>query len=277
MAPRLFVSVVVYRTPPAVLTATLDSLALAASQAWRQGQVAEVQLALVDNQVDSDSREDLWALLSRPVCRVFPRVALYSGQGNVGYGMGHNRVMMRSSGDYHLVLNPDVLLAPMALVEALHFLEAHPEVGLLAPRVDDQNGHRQYLCKRYPSVLGLLLRGFAPTSVQQWFASLLHRYEMRDLLDCDRVVWDFPIASGCFMLFRTRVVHTVGGFSSRFFMYFEDFDLSLRMRRASRTVYVPAVRIVHFGGRASRKGWRHIGWFGHSMFRFFNRHGWRWY
>ena len=277
MVSRLTVSVVTYRTPPAVLSATLDSLAGAAEVAQRQAQLADIYLAMVVNDAESGSCEFLKKLLSRSGYRVFRQITLYSGQGNVGYGVGHNRALQHSVTDYHLVLNPDVVLAPGALTDALCFMATHPGAGLLAPRVDDENGGRQYLCKRYPSVLGLLLRGFAPVWIRQRFAAILHHYEMRELLDSGRVVWDFPIASGCFMLFRTRMVQAVGGFSPCFFLYFEDFDLSLRIGQVGRTVYVPSVQIVHLGGQAARKGWRHIRWFGHSMVRFFNRHGWRWY
>ncbi|HET6266063.1 MAG TPA: hypothetical protein VFD95_14465, partial [Usitatibacter sp.] len=60
-----------------------------------------------------------------------------------------------------------------------------------------------------------------------------------------------------------------------FFMYFEDYDLSLRVGRESQVAYVPQARIRHHGGEASRKGLRHVAWFVSSAVRFFARHGWR--
>jgi hypothetical protein len=58
-------------------------------------------------------------------------------------------------------------------------------------------------------------------------------------------------------------------------MYFEDYDLSMRMGREAVVAYVPQARIVHHGGEAARKGWRHVGWFVASAWRFFARHGWK--
>jgi len=58
-------------------------------------------------------------------------------------------------------------------------------------------------------------------------------------------------------------------------MYFEDYDLSLRIGREAGVAYVPEARIVHHGGDAARKGWRHVGWFVRSAWRFFSRHGWK--
>jgi hypothetical protein len=82
--------------------------------------------------------------------------------------------------------------------------------------------------------------------------------------------------SGCFMLARRKVVDATGGFDPDFFLYFEDFDWSVRLNRVAGSAYVPAVRIVHHGGGAARKGWRHIAWFAKSATRFYRKHGWKW-
>jgi len=204
------------------------------------------------------------------------RVGLLTGHGNVGYGRGHNLAIARSEGAYHLVLNPDVELASDALANALAFLDAHPDCGLLAPAVRDDAGSLQYLCKRWPTVLDLFLRGFAPGWLRERFRPRLDRYELRDLINEHDVVWDPPIVSGCFMLFRTTVLKALGGFDPRYFLYFEDFDLSLRAARLARLAYVPTVRIVHHGGGAARKGLRHVRMFAASAAKFFGQHGWRW-
>jgi hypothetical protein len=125
-------------------------------------------------------------------------------------------------------------------------------------------------------VLDLLLRGFAPYWLRRHFGARLDYYEMRDLINERDLVWDPPIVSGCFMLFRTEVLKRLGGFDPRFFLYFEDFDLSLRAGEVARIAYVPSVRIVHHGGGAARKGLRHVRMFVVSAVRFFNKQGWRW-
>jgi GT2 family glycosyltransferase len=99
---------------------------------------------------------------------------------------------------------------------------------------------------------------------------------MRDR-DQYMVQLDIPLASGCFMFFRRPVLGRLGGFSERFFLYFEDYDLSMRTHRYGDIVYVPAVRIVHFGGNTARKGIRHIILFIRSAVTFFNLYGWKWW
>ena len=197
-------------------------------------------------------------------------------QNNIGFGKAHNLCIDRTSANYHLILNPDVELAPDALINAITFLESHPECGLLSPKSTDTKNQQQFLCKRYPAISDLLLRGLAPEWIKRIFQKRLDLYEMKDVVG-DNIYWDPPIVSGCFMLFRTSVLKQLGGFDPRFFLYFEDFDLSLRASRITRIAYVPSVKIVHHGGNAARKGIRHIFFFLESAVKFFNKHGWKFF
>src|SRR6185436_18877974 len=124
------------------------------------------------------------------------------------------------------------IVEPGALAEALRFLRANPDVGMLTPEVRSAAGERQYLCRRYPSVLVLFLRGFAPNWIKRRFQPLLDRYELRDRMDTE-VLRDVPLASGCFLFARRDELAAAGGFSPHYFLYFEDYDLSMRIRRRS--------------------------------------------
>ncbi|MCP5420035.1 MAG: glycosyltransferase [Gammaproteobacteria bacterium] len=273
-APDLLISIVTYRPDFPILRDALRSLAVAVSCAKRNACLGRVQLYLIDNGPTYRVSLDLDALLNDESAH-FDCVRVVSGHGNIGYGAAHNLALTGTCSDFHLVLNPDVWIEESALTAALSFMNEHPDVGLLAPAAVDGEGVRQYLCKRYPAVLDLLLRGFAPATLQRLFRKRLHAYEMRDRIG-EGVVWDVPIVSGCFMLFRYSVLRRLQGFSPAYFLYFEDFDVSLRTARIARIVYVPSVRIAHFGGNAARKGWRHIALFARSARIFFNRHGWKW-
>ncbi|CAB3711688.1 N-acetylglucosaminyl-diphospho-decaprenol L-rhamnosyltransferase [Paraburkholderia phenoliruptrix] len=263
---------VVYRPDIDQLTATLASLAKA-SDALRAGRPSfPVTLYLVDN----GGLPDCLAALAELASHGVSTTTIIAGQGNVGYGRGHNLAIERSTSRYHLVLNPDIDLARNALCEACDFFEVHAEAGLITPWIGDEHGHQLFLCRRYPTLLDLFARGFLPARPRQWFSRRLARYEMRDKINAHDVVWDPPIVSGCFMLFRTSVLKQLAGFDARYFLYFEDYDLSLRAHDVTRVVYAPSVRVLHHGGGAARKGFAHIRMFISSAFKFFNRFGWKW-
>ena len=273
MAPAMFTaSIVTYRPEPRLFGRALASLATAIVEARRRGALGDATVYVVDN----GSREARGAI--EPAMAAWPAQAgtleLIAGHGNVGYGRANNLALARAHSDFHLVMNPDVELEPAALAESLAALAQHPEVGLVAPATYGEDGRRQYLCKRYPTLWVLFLRGFAPAGLRRRHAAALEAYEMRDVIG-ERIFSGVPLASGCFMLARTALLERVGGFDPRFFMYFEDYDLSLRLGREARVAYVPDARIVHHGGEASRKGARHVAWFVASAWRFFARHGWR--
>jgi GT2 family glycosyltransferase len=270
----LSVSVVVYHPDPGQLTATLASFGAACDALHDERPGLPVVLYLVDNGGLPDLPavgNALDALRARGIV-----CTMIAGQGNVGYGRGHNLAIERSAGRYHLVLNPDIDLARDALCRALEFFDAHPEAGLITPWIGDEQGHQQFLCRRYPTLLDLFVRGFLPARLRRFFTRRLARYEMRESINERDVVWDPPIVSGCFMLFRTAVLKQLAGFDARYFLYFEDYDLSLRAHDVTRVVYAPAVRVLHHGGGAARKGSAHIRMFAASAFKFFNRFGWKW-
>ena len=268
---KLSATVVTYRPDIAVLERSIASLAGAVAKAREVGLVSQAVLYVVDN----GPAEALGPVAeASKAFATAGTLEILHGHGNVGYGRANNLVLPRLDSDVHLVMNPDVELDRDTLVVAIEELRANNGVGAVTPAVRGPLGERQYLCKRYPSVWVLFLRGFAPAFVRGWFAAALDRYEMRDL-PTDRATAPVPLASGCFMVLRTPLFKRVGGFDPRFFMYFEDYDLSLRIGREAQVAYVPQARIVHHGGEASRKGMRHVAWFMRSAWRFFAIHGWK--
>ncbi|CAG9229700.1 Glycosyl transferase [Paraburkholderia tropica] len=265
------VSVVVFHPDRQLLARTFDSLAEAGVELARVKPGISIHLFLVDNGGMPDMRANLAALSQAGI-----ESTVISGHGNVGYGRGHNLAIAQASSRYHLILNPDIDIEPKALLNALEFLDVHPEAGLLTPAIVDDSGQLQYLCRQFPTLVDLFVRGFLPRAARRPFESRLARYEMRAQINERDTLWDPPIVSGCFMLFRTEVLKKLAGFDPRYFLYFEDYDLSLRTHDVARVVYTPAVRVLHHGGGASRKGMAHIRMFAASAFKFYNRFGWKW-
>jgi hypothetical protein len=273
----LTVSIVTYRPDAVLLERCLASLALAVRAAREDRVLTQVAVALIDNSEDREIAAEGMRVARQRFADSGVQLHFLHGHANVGYGVAHNLMLNGTGGDYQLVLNPDVELARDALVNAIRWLDTNPGVVAAAPAVTRPDGSPDFLCKRYPAVFDLLLRGFAPRIVRRLFRQRLERYELRDVIDpaSEKPVPVVPLMSGCCMLVRRKAIDATGGFDPKFFLYFEDYDWSVRLNKVGKTVYLPTFRVVHHGGGAARKGWKHIGWFVRSAFRFYHKHGWR--
>lgn len=289
---RLSASIVTYHSPPEELRRLLESLCVAAENVRECFSYATLAVHLVDNAETPtlDVRE--LGLTPERLLAAGMSLTLHQGYGNVGYGAAHNRVLAKLDSDYHLLLNSDVEMAPESLIQALDYLNsvaaevANPESGprlpaLISPAATDFLGNKQHLCKAYPSLFILWLRGFAPPFMRRQFAKRMAAYERRDLdsrptaKDAAPRAAEVQIASGCCMLCDTALLQQTDGFDPRFFLYFEDFDLSLRLGKQRPVVYLRAMKIRHGGGNAASKGSTHQRYFMTSAARFFTKHGWR--
>lgn len=243
-----------YKPDLGTLERTLLALQDAASLA-RQAYSLTLELTLVDNSCDPAMHAQLktWLDLRRAAMPDW-MVNLRLSPGNVGYGQGNNLVIQAIGSDYHLVINPDLFVAPDALLEALNFLEKNPETGLLSPAVFGEDGERHYMCKRHPTLLIMFLRSFAPKSLQSWLESTLSEFEMRDC-DYEKPIVDVEYPTGSCMFFRTSVLKKIGGFDPDFFLHYEDADIGRRASQVARVMYVPAVKVVHQWARDTHRSW----------------------
>ena len=275
MSYSLSVSIVTYKLDHLLLRKTLDSLIDAIRTADKHGLLEQndtAEIVIIDNGGNSVSIDDTVASIEA-MHKINFKVT--SNERNVGYGRAHNQAIMSSNADIPLILNPDVELDNDALQEGVAHLAENNQSALLGPSGRDKNNNPAKLAKRYPTLLDLFLRGFAPGFITNRFAERLAYYECKDL-DHFRPA-QVPIVSGCMMLARTDLLQQIGGFDPSFFLYFEDFDLSLRASTLGHVIYLPSMKIIHHGGQAARKGPLHIAFFVSSAIRFFNKHGWRFF
>jgi GT2 family glycosyltransferase len=272
---HLSASIVTFRSNIALFSSLSESLVCALRRARTEYPIV-ADLVVVINDTRAQDIAAIECAVDRIRARApeYVRLRVVKGHGNVGYGAGQNLALETVSSDYHLILNPDVFLEKDALLEGLRYLGEHAEVAMLVPQGFNPQNEYARLSKRHPSLLVLLLRALAVRSSDGVLGRRVARYTYGGELPCDAPK-SITLASGCFMLCRTDTLRKVNGFDERYFLYFEDYDLSLRVKNYGQIVELPQARITHYGGNTARRDLRRVVHFLRSGVRFFNRYGWR--
>lgn len=196
----------------------------------------------------------------------------YLYEDNTGYGRGNNRAIRLAIEEgclYHLVVNPDVWFSSDVIPTIWKYMEEHPEVGQIMPKVLFLDGNIQPLAKLLPTPMDMFCRMFLPECM---FSKRNKRYELAH--SGYKYIMNVPCLSGCFMFLRTSTLKETGLFDERFFMYAEDFDLTRRIHRTFRTLFFPQVSIYHKFSRGSHRSLRLFIAHTMSMIRYFNKYGW---
>lgn len=203
-------------------------------------------------------------------------ITLHKGHENKGFGYGHNRVLQESKNKYSVIFNPDVLVTKEVLDQLLVRIKADPSIGIVCPKVLNEDGTTQYLVRQKLDVFDYMLRFIPFQFVKKLFNKRLAVYECRDLSETETT--DIKMGSGCFMVIDREKFIEIGGFDERFFMYFEDNDLCLRFGQAGyRILYTPFETVIHMYEKGAHKSRKLFVIFMQSMGKFFNKWGWRFF
>jgi GT2 family glycosyltransferase len=205
----------------------------------------DYEIIIVDN-ASTDGSADY---VSQKLIPRFSQIKLVAAKANRGYAAGNNLGILTASGQYLVIMNPDIVIRDNALKKMVDFMQAHPAVGMAGPRLSSPDGALQYFCYRFPTPLVLFYRRLP---LYQWrFA----RRAVRQYLMAD---WNHranrPVdwLQGSCLIVRRASVDKVGLMDERFFLYFEDTDWCRRFWQAGFEVwYLADVEIVHYHSRAS--------------------------
>lgn len=195
-------------------------------------------ILVVDNGSKPEDGAGLFPLAS------LPRVRVVCSRFNLGFGGGHLFGVQFLAADYYLFLNSDCLLLNDVLGLLTRFMDEHPRAGLASGIMLDHEGDFRANYHPAPHLSELILG-----------RSLLRRLNARRYPD-RRSVPSSPlqveVVGGAALFVRADAFFGVGGFDPFFFLYCEEEDLSLRMRRAGWEAWiVPDVRIEHQGGAST--------------------------
>lgn len=160
----------------------------------------------------------------------FPSVRLIANETNRGFGSANNQALCECTGRHIVFLNPDATVEPESFYAMARFMDAHPEVGLAGPRVFNPDGTRQdSVSYRYPG----------------------HRYGDADI---GTLPGNIACVLGACQIASAKLLHELGGFDEDFFLYGEDQDICLRVRKRGFEIgLIDDAVIMHHGGQSERE------------------------
>ncbi|MGH8426588.1 MAG: glycosyltransferase family 2 protein [Gammaproteobacteria bacterium] len=217
---------------------------------------------VVDNGSAADDRERLAKLAG------LPRVRVVTSRINLGFGGGHMFGLQFLVADYYLFLNSDCLFENDVAGALVDFMEHNPRAGLASGVTLDRHG--SFRANYHPSPnLTELLFGRA-------FARRFNPARYPDRRNEPIAPLVVEVVGGAALFVRAEAFFEIGGFDPAFFLYCEEEDLALRLRKAAWSVWVvPAARLVHEGGGSTPKDPVHRREFFISFLHYLRKHhGW---
>jgi GT2 family glycosyltransferase len=188
--------------------------------------------------VDNNSPDDSAGM----VAAEFPAVSLIANRDNAGFTRGNNQALRQCTGRNVVILNPDTEAEPGSLALLSRYLDAHPEVGAVGPKLLNTDGSLQHNGRRFPTLWGEFIghSGLArlnPAAYDRKYAHAREDFE---------VEWEIDMVSGACLMLPHRVMDQVGMLDEDFFMFYEEVEWCWRIRKAGyRVFYVPQARVVH--------------------------------
>ncbi len=232
MSHKIAVSIINFRTA---------DLTIQAVQSVRDDLTGiDAEIIVVDNLSGDGSAERIEDWITQ---QNDPRLSLVLSDKNTGFSGGHNQGFAASDAEFLLVLNSDAIVRPGFFKALLETAETNPKAGLIAPRLEGEDGVAQTSCFRFHTPQSELIR-----SAKTGFISrLLRRYDvpLAPEPDPSQIEW----ASFACILLRTEMIRDIGPMDEGYFLYFEDSEYCLRARRAGwHIAYAPNAVAVHFRG-----------------------------
>ena len=187
------------------------------------------EVIVVDNN-SADGSQDF-------IRKNYPDVKLFMNEENVGFSKANNRGLRECRGEYILLLNSDTVMMPGAIEILIKELQSNPGLGAVGPALLQEEDKFQVSFGRRVS--------FLPELLQKGFLNHFYRRWLRNSRMTRRVGW---LSAAC-LLSPYSVLQEAGFFDEKFFLYFEDIDLCVRIKKSGYDLlFQPLARVYHVGG-----------------------------
>lgn len=206
------------------------------------------EIIVVDNASHDESLE-----LVQSVQNAYPEapITIIANPENGGHAKGNNVGIRQATGEYVMIINPDIMLKDAAdIVRMVSYMDGHQQTAILGPKLHNPDATIQFSCYRKYSLLTPAYRrsflGKLPWAKRDIARHLMTDFDHNEIRSVDWVL-------GACMLIRASVIKEIGGFYENFFLYFADYELCDRARQAGYDViYLPDTQhVIHYHQRQS--------------------------
>ena len=177
----------------------------------------------------------------------FPNITLIENKVNVGFGRANNQVLDLVSGDFVLLLNTDAFVQVDTLQKTVQYMQQQPKCGILGVKLLSRDGELQPSCRYFPTPFNIFANRVG-----------LNRF-LPNIKLVDDVNWDSTVTQtcdwvpGCYYLIRKQVIEQQGLFDPIYFLYYEEVDHCLTVKKAGwHVTYFAETSVVHIGGESAK-------------------------
>lgn len=177
------------------------------------------------------------------------KIHLIENLNNVGFSSANNLCLKTIKYKYCLLLNPDTLIKFQTITKCVHYLDQHPNVGVLGCKVLNDDNSLQSSCRNFPSISNIVFETLGIHELMKKIhISTTHYLQLWD----HKTVMKVDSVKGAFLLTRQSVIDQVGLLDESFFMYCEEVDFCKRVKENGwNVVFYPEAEIIHYGGKST--------------------------
>ncbi len=205
----------------------------------------DISLYVFDNASTDDTAEKLGKISG---------VIFKKQNMNLGFGAAHNKILEEDIGDYHFVINPDIVVNDDVISRMADFMEENPDIAMCCPEIRNSDGSIQHIPKLRPTFKRLFFGRLSRFG--GIFKKIRDEYTMSQ--NPPKGIMDIDFCTGCFFVIKGEVFKKLSGFDERYFMYMEDVDLTLSAKKFGRTVINTDFTVTHEWKRDSAKSLKYL-------------------
>jgi GT2 family glycosyltransferase len=197
--------------------------------------------------VDNASTDGAPDLVAEKYCQI----TLIRNSENLGFAKANNIGIKESTGKYICLINSDAVVLKDCIDRMCNYMNKHPEIGVLGPRILNRDGSLQPSCREFPTFWKNICRTLA---LDKLFpkSQIFGGYYMMNW--SHETVREVDYLSGCFMMVRRSAIDQVGLLDDGFFFYAEDKDWCKRFWKGGwKVVYYPEAKAIHYSSGSSDK------------------------